>query len=331
MSRPTRAAILLSAAALGVAVQVLVRCPRGSLLMSAAFDAGHVPLYGLVALAVLYASITFGSRPGRPHLWHYILALGVTLALGALAEILQALGLGDGNLGDFGRDAIAAAAFLLAAVSFDQRIIPRTAAGQPRRTIAGRPWRALAGILAAALLAIALTPVARTAIAYVKRNAAFPMICDFEDAWERTFVHVRDAELELGPAPTGWTRDAGGRVGRITFSPAVYPALIINEPYPDWRGYDRLIFEVYSELSDPVALVVRIDDAHHNNAYADRFNRRLLIQPGANRIAIPLADIEQAPRGRTMDMARVQGVVLFAVRPTEAFTVWVDGVRVERE
>jgi hypothetical protein len=323
VTRTSRAAALIGAAALGIAVQVSLPCPRGSLLWSAVFDAGHVPLYGLVALAALYASLTFADKPGRPHLWHYVLALVATATLGALTEIAQALGLGDGNIEDFARDLLAGGAFLLAALALDSRMLPRHAGARARRL-------ALV-FLAAALLAIAFTPVTRIAIAYLQRDAAFPLICDFEGAWESTFVHARDAELEIGPPPAGWGRGAGDKVAKITFLPAEYPALIINEPYPDWRGYERLVFDVYSERDTTVALALRIDDARHNNEYGDRFNRKLVIQPGANRVVIPLADVERAPRGRTMDMAHVRGVVLFAVRPREKFSVWVDGVRVERE
>lgn len=324
ISRTTRAWVLLGGAAVGVAVQVLQRSPRASQLWSAVLDAGHTPLYGLVALAILYASLTFADRPGRPRWWHYAAALVVTMTLGAIAEGLQALGKGDASVGDFLRDTAGAAAFLLAALTFD----PRAALGSPAGDTRFR--RVLALLIAAALLGMALFPVTTIALAYLQRNAAFPAICEFEGRWEDTFVHMRDAQLEIGPAPAGWGRDPGDKVARVTFLPAVYPALLINEPYPDWRGYDRLACEVYSELDSTVSLALRIDDVLHDNAYSDRFNRRLVIRPGVNHISIPLADVQRAPRGREMNTARVRSLVLFAVRPTEAFSVWVDGIRLER-
>ncbi len=338
IARTTRALILLGAAAVVIAVQVLQRCPRASLLWSALFDAGHVPLYGLVALALLYASLTFVSRSGRPRLWHYLAALAVTMALGAIAEGLQALGKGDASLADFLRDAAGSTAFLMVALAFDAHPIRGTtsedtypAQGEAPPASNTRFRRVVLLVAAVALLAVALSRVTTVAIAYLQRNAAFPVLCDFEGAWEGKFVHVRDAELEIGFAPAGWGREASDNVARITFEPAVYPALLINEPFPDWRGYDRLVVEVYSELDSTVSLVLRIDDVLHDNAYSDRFNRRLVIEPGVNRISIPLADVERAPRARKMDMGRVRNVVLFAVRPAKAFSVWVDGVRVERE
>ncbi len=325
ISRTTRAWILLGAAAVGVAVQVLHRTPRPSHFWTPVLDAGHVPLYGTVALAVLYASLVFSTRPGRPRLWHYAAALVGTMALGAIAEGLQVLGKGDASIGDFVRDSAGAAAFLLAALAFDRRAPLGMAAGDTRSR------RAVLLLAAAALLAVPLFPATTLALAYLQRNAAFPVLCNFQDAWEGKFVHVRDAELEIGPAPAGWGREAGEKAGRVTFLPGVYPGLMIDEPYADWRGWDRLSFEVYSEIDSTVSLVLRIDDILHDNAYSDRFNRRLVIQPGVNRISIPLAEVEHAPRGRSMELGRVRNVVLFAVRPKEALSVWVDEFRLEKD
>jgi hypothetical protein len=106
--------------------------------------------------------------------------------------------------------------------------------------------------------------------------------------------------------------------------------LVVEEPYPDWSGYDRLSFTVYSGMKEPVSIVVRIDDAQHDNRYTDRFNRRLVLQPGVNRVSIPLSEVRNSPRGRKMNMTRIQRVVLFAMHPGAPFTLHFDTVRLER-
>jgi hypothetical protein len=185
-------------------------------------------------------------------------------------------------------------------------------------------------LTAAVLLAVAFLRVATVAVAYLGRDAAFPRICEFDDPWESTFVEVEDAVLARGERPAGWRREEPGRAARVTFLPAPYPGLSIREPHPDWTGYRRLVFEVYSEAPTQVDLNLRIDDVHHNDDYADRFNRVLAIEPGSNRISISLEEVRRGPRMRLMDMARVRGLTLFAVDPPVAFTVYLDGIRLER-
>jgi hypothetical protein len=184
-------------------------------------------------------------------------------------------------------------------------------------------------LVAALLLALAFIPLITTAAAYLGRDAAFPRICGFEAAWETKFVSAKEADLEKTRPPEGWGREPADRVGRLVFWPGTYPGLSIGEVHPDWRGFERLVFDVYSKRPEPVKLVLRIHDRGHNNDYWDRFNRALIIQPGASRISIPLRDVQTAPRGRLMDMSRIRGLVVFADHPREALVLYFDDFRLE--
>jgi hypothetical protein len=64
--------------------------------------------------------------------------------------------------------------------------------------------------------------------------------------------------------------------------------------------------------------------------FQDRFNRRYTIQPGWNRIHIPLLDAQQAPEGRAMDLSAVMAVGLFATRLERPRTVFLDDIRLLR-
>jgi hypothetical protein len=316
---PAQRILWLCAVVCLIVVQIAVPVPRHSRFWSAVFDTGHVPLYGLVALAILRWRRSLCGRPGGPRLRFYLQALALTIAAGVAAELIQAPGPGDTSAGDVARDALGATAFLLVALAFDREPIHgRTRV--PRET---------ALLLAVLLLALALVPLAATSIAYLGRNAAFPRICGFDAAWERKFVSAHEADLERTPAPEGWGRKPSDRVGRVVFRPGMYPGLRIGEPHPDWRGFERLVFDVYSELPEPVALDLRIDDHRHNEDYWDRFNRTLILQPGASCISIPLRNVQTAPRGREMDMSHVRGLALFANHPGEAFVIYFDEFRLE--
>jgi hypothetical protein len=144
-------------------------------------------------------------------------------------------------------------------------------------------------------------------------------------------VSAKDAELERMPPPAAWARPPGGLVGHLTFSPGKYPGLAIVEPAPDWSGYDRLVFEAYSERADPVQLVLRIHDIHHNNAFRDRYNHPVTIAPGRNRVVIPLADVRAAPEGREMDLTAIRGLALFALSPPVPFSLYLDAFRLEHD
>ena len=74
------------------------------------------------------------------------------------------------------------------------------------------------------------------------------------------------------------------------------------------------MFTIVSSLEQPIELVIRVHDASHDQRLADRFNRTLVIAPGANRIAIPIDDIRRAPDRREMDLQRVRGIILFVYR-----------------
>jgi hypothetical protein len=87
------------------------------------------------------------------------------------------------------------------------------------------------------------------------------------------------------------------------------------------------VLTVVSDLDAPLPLVLRVHDASHDQRYADRFNRLLLIHPGVNRIVIPLDDVRRAPDRREMDMTRIRGIMLFAYRLAEPTHVFIGPIR----
>lgn len=331
--RTVHTALSLGIAAGVMAFVLLANTPDWGMLWSAVFDAGHTPLFGLFALMVLRAASAWenprAGQTGPRRIRNYVLALGVTVAFGGLTEILQGLGSRHAELWDFIRDVLGGSAILLLAFGFDRRADPHPTHGRLSRA-QECSLRVILAFVAMILLAVAFLRVTTVAIAYLRRDAIFPRICEFDDRWQTTLVGVQDAVLTNGEPPAGWGRELSNLVRRLTFLPARYPGMSILEPHPDWTGYERLVFQVYSEEPAPVGLVLRINDSRHNNAYGDRFNRTLVIQPGSNRISIALDDVRRAPTTRLMDMTHIRGLTLFAVDPPMPFSVYLDGFRLER-
>ncbi len=288
-------AALTVAAILLCAVVVVVEPPEHTLFWGAIFDAGHPPIFGALALLVL---ILLSRRRGKS-IAVYLLASAVSLGLGIATEVLQARWSTDANLGDILRDAIGIAAFLLCYAAFDRR-------------------RKRTGflLLAGALFVSAYIPVFATFHAYMKRNAAFPVVFDFGAPWQERFLKATGCEV----LPNG----------RLVFRTGEYPGIIIEEPFPDWTGWKQLTFRVSSSLPRPVSLVVRIDDIRHNNQYEDRFNQSFTIEPGVNAISIPVADIGEAPRSRKFDLAHVRRILLFLPAPKESVTLELSNLELKR-
>jgi hypothetical protein len=321
--RSTRPALWLILMVAALCVQTFAPTPQHSLLWTALEDAAHVPLFGVVGFLVLRASSASTRWRGGSRARQYVLALVVTAGIGALTELIQAFVGRDADVLDLARDVLGGAAALLVALCFDSKL--RLALGSKQRL------RAPLLLVAVTLLSLALRPAATVVHSYLARNAAFPRLCDFGSAWGQTFIVARDAAIQVTDPPSGWAQRPRARVACVTFSSTGTPAFVLREPYPDWTGYDTLVFEVFSASPETMEIVLRIDDVHHNNAFSDRFNRALAIHPAANRIAIRLREIEEAPRGRAMDLTRIRTVTLFVAEPSRSFALYLDAVRLERD
>jgi hypothetical protein len=290
--------------------------PERSMFWDAVFDAGHTPLFGLAALAILGLLRARGTTGGRTRTsW---LAFALTVTLGAVTEALQVFQANrDPSLEDFLRDVAGAGAFLLAEGAWPRR--------EARAARGGHAGRALALLLAVLLLIASGARLAVTTAAYVERRRALPTLFALDGSWrERRFIGLHDSMLTPGSRPPGLEASFDEPLACLDLRPGLYPGVALDEPYPDWSGYSRLVFTVVSDLDRPASLTIRVHDAAHDQRYEDRFNRSLTVAPGVNRFAITLDDIRRAPDRREMDMRRIRGVMLFAYqlkRPTRVYLV----------
>ncbi len=278
------------------------------------YHAGHVPLFGCVALSLLGLQWARGATLLEARPWWRAFALAV--AFGGATELLQAAQPGrDPSFWHFLRDVAGAGSFLLVAATVRWRQI---LAGPIR----SRRGRTLAWVVAALALSAAGANLAMTVARYGGRDLAYPTLFAPDGWWwERSFVETQDSRLTPGARPAG-AAGVDGPLCRLDLLPGEYPGVVFDEPFPDWRGASRLVLTVVSDLDEPLPLTIRIDDAWHDNRYADRFNRQLVVRPGLNRLVIPLADVRRAPDRREMDMRHVRRIILFAyrlARPTHVY------------
>lgn len=322
--RTVRVALLVLMAAGLLASLELLRAPEATILWKAIFDAGHAPLFGLLALGLLGLSLLLLPWSRRDRWRHYVLALTVALGLGVLTEAWQFFGPRDADLWDLLRNALGASSFLLFAATLD----PQMAARFPENRL---PLRAMLRVVAVTVFLLPLVPAAVVGSAYLARNAAHPVIHEFRSYWESFFLETVNSRVTLAYLPEDLRgEDPENLVLEAKFYGGHdYPRVFFHEPYPDWSGYEALAFTVWSGQDEPVRLVFRVADAPREARKPDPFKRVLRVEPGVNRFRIPLAEIRDDEPDREFDLSRVWRFSLVVRKPPETVVLYVDDFRLE--
>ena len=285
--------------------------PGSSRLLHELNDLGHIPLFGILGIALLHllCGLT-GNCGGRTSLC-YALALVGGISLGVLSELIQYWGPRDADFTDLLKDSVGVVTALAIYASFDRRTRERGPLARPalRRLLR---WGGVTTLL------IAATPTILWAISFGDRNARFPVIYASDSYWSNRFVRATDAMF--GRAGMDVTTDPSGEsvTGmELQFAFGHYPGIVIMDVYPDWSGYDSLILVMHVPDSSDLALGLRIDDRKNNREYWDRFQATMELNPGTNRLAFSLDDIRRSPRNRAMDMTDVVALLVYG-NPTVA-------------
>lgn len=289
-----------------------------------AFETGHVPLFGLTALLMLriVRVLRGGAVLERAD---FLIALLATAILSLIAEAAQVIQPGrHASIGDAANNLTGALCFIAVAAALQPALWQGLGRDGP---VAAR----LVLIGAALALGLGIMPLAGVAWSYGMRAAAFPVIADLAQGWQRPFLSVGRSELARVPAPRGWEEQAGNDVARLTFLNAPWPGVTVREPYADWSNFAALRFQVWSDLDVPVEIVLRVDDTHRQRSHRDRYNGSLIVTPGLNDFTIPLSTISNGPRDRQLDVADISQLILLSRRPDEPFELyfgrfWLEGV-----
>lgn len=263
-----------------------------------AWNLGHILLFALMTLTVRPWQWLQGWR-----LW--LAVTGVCLAAGIVIELLQ-----------YGHDR-----------EMDWRDLVRNLIGS-WLIIAWRPLffsgnRKSAGSvllvgLTTLLLLLELASTAQVIARQFQMNRQLPALYDFQREeptpfWSGTLTPSTAHALK------------GSKSLRIDLGTKTYSGASLHNFPSDWRGFATLSLTLFNPGSRPLSMTLRINDVEHDrgdNAYNDRFNFRLGLEPGINTFNIPLATIEQAPEQRSMDMTNVRRLGLFATRLSEPRIVY---------
>jgi len=296
--------------------------PFNNFFWRTAFDFGHIPLFGVISIAFLGLSKSILGNRINNRLWHYVIALMATGILGVVSEIVQYYGPRDADFWDLMRDVLGAICFLGFYLTIDKDFARQ-------KTELSRKFKYGVRIVIIAALLAASVPSLVWLLAYIERAEYFPIISNFETNWEKKFRFTQNAKLEIVESAGRFDNADSEYAGRITFKPVVNTSFYIEEPYPDWTGFQNFAFEIYSDYDSTVNLNIRINDLKHIKGYYDRYNYLLTLEPGLNKISIPLDSIKNAPESRQMDMTDINMIIFFPNDSSDSLVVYLDSIRLE--
>jgi hypothetical protein len=153
----------------------------------------------------------------------------------------------------------------------------------------------------------------------------FPVFSDFETPFEA-------GRWSSGKIQGGLARH-GDKSLRVALRKRKYAGTMLKRDFGGWRGYSTFAFSLYNPDPDPLPITVSIRDREHfgrGGEYSDWFNRVFTMEQGWNDVFIPVADIENAPSSRRLDLSRLKGVVIFTENPPAPRVIYLDYVRLIR-
>jgi hypothetical protein len=275
-----------------------------------AWDLGHIAAFAVWTLLLMRTWPWLAAAPfGR----QAMVVVLFCLVAGGSVEFLQGLTGRYPAWEDMGRNAIGC----LLALFFVF----------PKRLSLARRRRRLFQAITLALFLTALFPAIRALVDEWTAWRQFPVLADFETPFE----------LDRWSGNAGLSVDAtiahSGRMSlRVDLTTDQYSGPALRYFPGNWQGWERISFSLFNPDPEPIRLVCKINDRHHDVSgyrYEDRFNRSMVIKSGWNRIPVSMRDVENAPMDRKMDLKHITEFNLFAVSLPAPRTIFLDNLMLE--
>jgi len=280
----------------------------GYLFVDKVFDFGHLILFGLISIAVLWLVQEKSKQKGYAL---YVSAGIITISVGILSEIIQVPIPGRFcELGDMVNDVLGTVTFLGMWYCMHEKGISQRAKGI---------------IIAASLLLIGVSfvPSISAGLDDFKEWQSFPTIASFERKAEIKRWKTGHADIERVRAHA----TDGIYSMKVYLHPdGRYPGVSTSYFPRDWKGYKKFMLDVYLDGGRPLRITIRINDKEHNQEYEDRYNRGFRLKPGQNHIVIDLEDVHNAPATRKMDMENITNICIFSYMLHGHRTFYLDRV-----
>ncbi len=275
------------------------------------WNLGHVMYFGVLVYLLWRGAARFALTRNR--IW--LLALLITLVLGVSIEVLQYGVSRSADLMDLSRNFSGA---LLVLGFIPGLMLP-----------VGKFLKSLLQGLIVCFALFNLSPLVIALSDEAFARTQFPVLSNFETPFE--------LDRWVGSANRVVVEEAEGLQGRtlkIDLDTQLYSGLGMQYFPTDWRGYRSLNLNIYNSDLKPLSLTFKVYDARHRSVrptfrHSDRFNRQYQLKKGWNRIQIQLADIQQSPENRDMDMSEIVNLSFFVGRLKQPSTIYLDKVYLE--
>lgn len=157
---------------------------------------------------------------------------------------------------------------------------------------------------------------------------AFPVIADFEIPSEMSRLEHKQVFIKRVKQHAY----QGVHSLKIDYLPGRYPAVTLEHLKGDWSAYNTLSFYIYNPNKQTLDFELKIYDQKHTvtgRRYNDRFNKELQLSAGWNSIEIPLIDIIEAPKRRSLDIKKIKAISLFTDKLEQPVTLFIDYVHLK--
>jgi hypothetical protein len=284
--------------------------PASNLWWREATNSGHTLLFMILSYVVFYQIRSKTHYSNNLIIFFIVLLTG--MLLGVVIEMLQGLVHREMSWNDLYKNFFGLMSGLGLAILF-----------HPKNDYQWKKTGIFLVLFSISFLLLGIYPLLQLSWHYIQRDKDFPVIVDFESNWSSSFIRFNKAEIIRKPG------NDSKKMFRIRFDQGEFPGVNIIEPEQDWSAYSRLRFSVFSYNKKDVAFLLRVHDKMHNQNYPDRFNQRLTIKPGLNKIVVKLSLIQKGPVNRLLDLSNIAGLTLASVNNEEPLLLDISNIYLE--
>jgi hypothetical protein len=83
----------------------------------------------------------------------------------------------------------------------------------------------------------------------------------------------------------------------------------------NWSGFKYFCFDIYNPEAKQEQISLRIDDKKNYPDYNDRYNKSIILEPGINRLCIPLNEMDTSGTKRKINLQNIYKVLIFKANP----------------
>lgn len=187
------------------------------------------------------------------------------------------------------------------------------------------PWRFSSQIrvaLGVVIISLCLLPLTRQVLFEWQLYRQLPYLLRADSSIALQQLDA-DGQLRQSHSVSPSAEDSAiGAYLRVEYLPRHYSSFQVKRLEPDWTGWHSVNFDIVNPGPSAVNVVCRIHDIQHergNWAMSDRFNRRVKLEPGMNHVQFDLSEVQQAPKGRLMDLSQIAYLNCFSVKAKQSF------------